>query len=226
MFAVIVNTFAVIIGSLAGMLLKRGIPENIREIVMKGIALCTICIGISGVLKGQNTLVMIISMVVGAIIGEALDLDCRLNNFAGKIEKRFQKEGGEVSIAEGFVTASLLFCIGAMTIVGSLNAGLTGDTEMLMTKSTLDLISSCIFASAMGIGVLLSAAFVLVFQGGIVLMAQYVAPYLSDAVIAEMTCTGSVLIMALGFNILGITNLKVMNYLPAIFLPILICMFI
>lgn len=226
MFAVIVNTFAVIIGSLAGMLLKRGIPENIREIVMKGIALCTICIGISGVLKGQNTLVMIISMVVGAIIGEAFDLDCRLNNFAGKIEKRFQKEGGEVSIAEGFVTASLLFCIGAMTIVGSLNAGLTGDTEMLMTKSTLDLISSCIFASAMGIGVLLSAAFVLVFQGGIVLLAQYVAPYLSDAVIAEMTCTGSVLIMALGFNILGITNLKVMNYLPAIFLPILICMFI
>ncbi|MGN0710812.1 MAG: DUF554 domain-containing protein [Anaerovoracaceae bacterium] len=226
MFAVIVNTFAVIIGSLAGMLLKRGIPENIREIVMKGIALCTICIGISGVLKGQNTLVMIISMVVGAVIGEALDLDCRLNNFAAGIEKRFQKEGGEVSIAEGFVTASLLFCIGAMTIVGSLNAGLTGDTEMLMTKSTLDLISSCVFASAMGIGVLLSAAFVLVFQGGIVLLAQYIAPYLSDAVIAEMTCTGSVLIMALGFNILGITNLKVMNYLPAIFLPILICMFI
>ena len=112
-----------------------------------------------------------------------------------------------------------------MTIVGSLQAGLTGDNTMLYTKSTLDLISSIIFAASLGIGVMLAAAFVLVFQGGIVLVAQAAAPFLTDYVIAEMTCVGSILILALGLNILGITNLKVMNFLPAIFIPILLCTF-
>ncbi|MDY3954484.1 MAG: DUF554 domain-containing protein, partial [Anaerovoracaceae bacterium] len=128
------------------------------------------------------------------------------------------------SLAEGFVSASLLFCVGAMTIVGSLQAGLSGDNEMLFTKSTLDFISSIVFASALGIGVLLSAVFVFVFQGAIVLLAQVIAPYLNDAVVAEMTCAGSLLILALGLNMLGLTKLKVMNYMPAVFLPILLCM--
>lgn len=225
MFAVIINTIAVLVGSTVGLLLKKGIPNSIRDIVMKGLALCTIYIGISGSLKGQNTLILILSVVIGSIIGQSLDLDKRLNNFAEKLENRFKKPGDKVSIAEGFVTASLLFCVGAMTIVGSLRAGLEGDYEMLMTKSILDLISSCIFASALGIGVLLSAGFVLVFQGSIVLLAQYVSPYLGNQVIAEMTCTGSLLIIALGLNILGVTQLKVMNYLPAIFIPIFLCMF-
>jgi len=141
------------------------------------------------------------------------------------LETKFRKPGDKISIAEGFVTASLLFCVGAMTIVGSLNAGLSGDYEMLFTKSTLDLISACVFASALGIGVLFSAAFVFIFQGAIVLTAQFAAPYLSDYVIAEMTCAGSVLIVALGLNIIGLTNFKVMNYIPAIFLPIVLCMF-
>ena len=111
-----------------------------------------------------------------------------------------------------------------MTIVGSLQAGLSGDNEMLFTKSTLDFISSIVFASALGIGVLLSAVFVFVFQGAIVLLAQVSAPYLNDAVVAEMTCAGSLLILALGLNMLGLTKLKVMNYMPAVFLPILLCM--
>lgn len=225
MFAVIINTLAVLVGSTVGLLLKKGIPDSIRDIVMKGLALCTIYIGITGSLKGQNTLVLILSVVIGAIIGQSLDLDKRLNKFAEKLESRFKKPGDKVSIAEGFVTASLLFCVGAMTIVGSLRAGLEGDYEMLITKSILDLISSCIFASALGIGVLLSAGFVLIFQGSIVLLAQYVSPYLGDQVIAEMTCAGSLLIIALGLNILGVTQLKVMNYLPAIFIPIILCMF-
>nr|WP_315025093.1 DUF554 domain-containing protein [uncultured Aminipila sp.] len=225
MFAVIINTIAVLVGSTVGLLLKEGIPDSIRDIVMKGLALCTIYIGITGSLKGQNTLVLILSVVIGSIIGQSLDLDKRLNKFAEKLESRFKKPGDKVSIAEGFVTASLLFCVGAMTIVGSLRAGLEGDYEMLMTKSILDLISSCIFASALGIGVLLSAGFVLIFQGSIVLLAQYVSPYLGDYVIAEMTCVGSLLIIALGLNILGVTQLKVMNYLPAIFIPIILCMF-
>ncbi|MHC1721595.1 MAG: DUF554 domain-containing protein [Aminipila sp.] len=225
MVAVIINTVAVLVGSTFGLLLKKGIPDSIRDIVMKGLALCTIYIGITGSLKGQNTLILILSVVFGSIIGQSLDLDKRLNKFAEKLESKFKKPGDKVSIAEGFVTASLLFCVGAMTIVGSLRAGLEGDYEMLMTKSILDLISSCIFASALGIGVLLSAGFVLVFQGGIVLLAQYVSPYLGDQVIAEMTCAGSLLIIALGLNILGVTQLKVMNYLPAIFIPIILCRF-
>ena len=223
MLSVIVNTLAVLVGSSIGMLLKKGIPERITDTLMKGIGLCTLYIGMSGALKGQNTLVLILSMAIGSVIGEGLDLDGKLNRFAKGMENRFKKGGNQISLAEGFVTASLLFCVGAMTIVGSLQAGLSGDYEMIFTKSVLDFISSMVFASSLGIGVMLSAAFVFVFQGAIVLLAQFVAPFLTDAVIAEMVCSGSIIIFALGLNIVGITKLKVINYLPAIFLPIVLC---
>lgn len=225
MIGVLVNTLTVIVGSTIGLLFRKLIPEQWTDFIMKGIALCTLYIGIDGALEGTNTLVTIISIAVGALIGAALDLDDKLNRFASGLENRFKKEGsGGSTIAEGFVTASLLFCIGAMTIVGSLQAGLTGDNTMLYTKATLDFISSLIFAASLGIGVLLAAAFVLVFQGAIVLAAQAAAPLLTDYVVAEMTCVGSILIVGLALNILGVTNLKIMNFLPAIFLPILLCM--
>jgi len=223
MIAVIVNTLTVLIGSAIGMLLKKGIPERITDTLMKGIGLCTLYIGWSGTLKGQNTLVLIISMALGIVIGEGLDLDDKLNRFATAVENHFKKGGDKISLAEGFVTASLLFCVGAMTIVGSLQAGLSGDYEMIFTKSVLDFISSMVFASSLGFGVMLSAVFVFVFQGAIVLLAQFVAPFLTDAVIAEMVCSGSLIIFALGLNIVGITKLKVINFLPAIFLPIVLC---
>lgn len=223
MIAVVVNTLTVLLGSAVGLLLKKGIPERITDTLMKGIGLCTIYIGLSGALKGENTLVLILSMALGIVIGEGLDLDAKLNGFAQAIEARFQKGDGRISLAEGFVTASLLFCVGAMTIVGSLQAGLSGDYEMLYTKSVLDLISSIVFASSLGLGVMLAAAFVFLFQGGIVLLAQFVAPFLTDAVIAEMVCAGSLLIFALGLNLIGITKLKVLNFLPAVFLPVLLC---
>lgn len=225
MIGVLVNTLTVIVGSTIGLLFRKLIPEQWTDFIMKGIALCTLYIGIDGALEGTNTLVTIISIAVGALIGAALDLDEKLNRFASGLENRFKKEGGGPTIAEGFVTASLLFCVGAMTIVGSLQAGLTGDNTMLYTKATLDFISSLIFAASLGIGVLFAAAFVLVFQGAIVLVAQAVSPFLTDYVVSEMTCAGSILIIALGLNILGMTNLKVMNFLPAIFLPIVLCLF-
>ena len=226
MIGVLVNTLTVIVGSTIGLLFRKLIPEQWTDFIMKGIALCTLYIGIDGALEGTNTLVTIISIAVGALIGAALDLDDKLNRFASGLENRFKKEGsGGSTIAEGFVTASLLFCIGAMTIVGSLQAGLTGDNTMLYTKATLDFISSLIFAASLGIGVLFAAAFVLVFQGAIVLVAQAVSPLLTDYVVSEMTCAGSILIIGLGLNILGVTNLKVMNFLPAIFLPIVLCLF-
>lgn len=225
MIGVLVNTLTVIVGSTIGLLFRKLIPEQWTDFIMKGIALCTLYIGIDGALEGTNTLVTIISIAVGALIGAALNLDEKLNRFASGLENRFKKEGGGPTIAEGFVTASLLFCVGAMTIVGSLQAGLTGDNTMLYTKATLDFISSLIFAASLGIGVLFAAAFVLVFQGAIVLVAQAVSPFLTDYVVSEMTCAGSILIIALGLNILGVTNLKVMNFLPAIFLPIVLCLF-
>jgi uncharacterized membrane protein YqgA involved in biofilm formation len=226
MFGVLVNVATVLIGSAVGLLFRKMIPQNATDFVMKGIGLCTIYIGIDGALGGTNPLIAIISMAVGALIGALADLDKHLNHFAGKLEDRFKnKDGSGPSIAEGFVTASLVFCVGAMTIVGSLQSGLTGDHSMLITKATLDLVSSLIFAASLGIGVMLAAAFVLVFQGSIVLIAQAAAPFLTDYVIGEMTCVGSILIMALGMNIIGVTNFKVMNYLPAIFIPILLCTF-
>ena len=225
MIGVLVNTIAVVIGSTIGLLARKLIPSHWSDFIMKGLALCTIYIGIDGALNGENTLVTILSMAIGAVIGVAADLDKHLNHFAEKLEQRFKKPGDTVSIAEGFVTASLLFCVGALTIVGALQAGLTGNNDMLFTKSILDFVSSLVFSASLGIGVLLAAVFVLVFEGAIVLLAQAAEPFLSDYVIGEMTCVGSILIVALGMNMLGVTKLKIMNYLPAIFVPILLCLF-
>ena len=225
MIGTIVNTAAVIIGASIGLLIKKGIPKRVGDALMKALGLCTLFIGISGAFKGEDTLVMIISMVLGTLIGEAVDIDQHVNSGVRKIENRFTKKNSENSISQGFITASLLFCIGSMTIVGAMNAGLLGDNTMLFTKSTLDFCSSIIFASTLGIGVLLSAGFVLVYQGGLTLLAIAAAPLLSTTVINEMTCVGSLVIIATGLNLLGITKLKLMNYLPAMFLPIVLCMF-
>lgn len=225
MLGVLVNVGTVLIGSLVGLFLKRGIPEKVTEALMIGIGLCTVFIGISGALEGENTLVLILSMAIGTVIGTLLDIDKQLNRLAAYVEARFKQKEGQVTVAEGFVTASLLFCVGAMTIVGSLQAGLTGDCEMLFTKATLDLVSSCVLAASLGIGVLLADIFVLVFQGGIVLLAGLVAPFLTDYAIGEMTCAGSVLIIALGLNLIGVTKIKVANYLPVIFILPILCLF-
>lgn len=225
MIGVMVNVLTVLIGSVAGLLLKRGIPERVTESLMTGIGLCTIFIGVSGALQGENTLILILSMAIGTVIGTLLDIDSALNRLASYVEQRFRQENGKVTLAEGFVTASLLFCVGAMTIVGSLQAGLTGDMEMLYTKATLDLISSCVLAASLGVGVLLSDFFVLGFQGGIVLLARFVAPFLTEYAISEMTCAGSVLIIGLGLNLIGVTKIKVANYLPVIFIPPILCLF-
>lgn len=225
MLGVFVNVATVLIGSLVGLLLKKGIPDKVTGALMSGIGLCTIYIGISGALNGENTLVLILSMAIGTIIGTLLDIDGQLNRLAAYVESKFKHEDGQVTVAEGFVTASLLFCVGAMTIVGSLQAGLTGDCEMLFTKGTLDLISSCVLAASLGIGVMLSDIFVFVFQGGLVLLARVIAPFLTDYAIHEMTCAGSVLIIALGLNLIGVTKIKVANYLPVLLIPPILCMF-
>ena len=174
----------------------------------------------------EKTLIMIISIVLGIGIGEGIDIDSRVNSVVKRIESKFFRKKGKNNIAQGFISASLLFCVGSMTLVGAMNAGLLGDNTMLYTKSAMDFCSSIIFASTLGIGVLLSAIFVLIYQGGLTLLAIYAAPLLNNQVINEMTCVGSLIIIAMGLNILGITKIKLMNYIPAMFLPIIICMFI
>ncbi len=227
MIAVLVNGAAILVGGSIGLLLKKGIPEEMGALIMKGMALCVIYIGISGAFEGENTMVAILSMMIGAIIGHLLKLDHRLNQFAQKIERKMKKNDSKdkSTVAEGFVTATLLFCIGAMAIVGSLQAGLAGDYEMLFTKSAMDGISSVIFAATLGLGVLLASVPVVIYQGLIVVIAGFAAPYLSDYIIGEMTCVGSLLIVAIALNMLGITQIKIMNLMPAVLIPILLCQF-
>lgn len=224
MLGVLVNTFTVVAGSLLGLLCKRIISRKLTDAVMLGIGLCTIYLGISGTLEGKQSLILISSIVLGAIVGTALDIDGAINRLGAWVERKFRREAdGRTSVAEGFVTASLLFCVGSMTVVGSLNAGLFGDNQMLYTKSVLDLVSAIMLSASLGAGVLCSAVFVFAFQGGIVLLARFLAPVLTETAKAEMTCAGSLLILALGLNLIGVTKIKVANYLPALVFAPLIC---
>ena len=205
----LVNMLAIFAGCFVGVTLGRFIPERFNSAIEKGIALCVFYIGLDGVLAGSDTLVAILSMVLGVILGELLDLDGRIHAFGDWVERRFAKKQSKTSISEGFVNASLLFCVGAMAIMGALDSGLTGDHATLYAKSTLDGITSIVYGSTMGAGVALSG----------------VAAFLSEVVIAEMKCVGSLLIIGLSFNMLGMTKIKVMNYVPAVFFPILLCTF-
>ncbi len=238
-----VNALSITAGSLAGMLLKwlagrfssllpagsAALGQRLQTIVMQGVALCVLYLGISGCLKGQNSLIAIVAMVLGALLGELLDLDRRMRTLGDWVQKKTERlvraDSEGPSISDGFVTASLLFCVGAMAIVGALQDGLTGDHSMLFAKSLLDGISAVVFGASLGLGVLFSAAAVFLYQGLIALLASFLAPLLGDAVIAEMTCVGSLLIVALALNMLGLTKIKVMNLVPAILLPILLCRF-
>jgi len=222
MFGVIVNVITVIIGSSVGLMFKKGIPQKVSQAAMTGLGACTLYIGISGSLCGENPLILIASMVLGAISGTLLDIDGAINKFAAKVESRFKKDGSDISIAEGIISATLLFCVGSMTVTGSIQAGLTGDNSILITKAMLDLVSSMMLASSLGIGVLLSAVTVFIIQGGLVLLAHMLAPLLSTGAINEMTCVGSLLIVMIGTNLMGMTKLKVADFLPAIvFAPII-----
>ena len=226
MIGVLANTATIIIGSIIGLLIKKGLPERLSKAMTTATALAVVYIGISGMMNGQNTLVLVLSMVTGGIIGTLLNLDGHLENLGNKIETRFKSDNSNAKIAEGFISATLLFCVGAMTIVGALQSGLSHNHEMQFTKAILDFVSSIVLASALGWGVMLSAASVFAIQGSIVLLAQALTPLLSDYVIGEMTCAGSVLIFILALNMLGVTKIKLMNFVPAIFMPILLCMII
>lgn len=231
MISVFINVGAVLLGGTVGLFFNRSFPQHIADTVMKGLALCVLYIGISGALEGNYILVTILSVALGGAIGEWLDLDGKLNRLGQKLEQQFGGKGNAAegrprkSLAEGFVSASMLFCVGAMAIVGSLQSGLVGDHSTIIAKSLIDGIAAVLLASSLGAGVLFSAGAVLLYQGSIVLLAETLEPLLDAATVAEMSCAGSLLIVGLALNMLDLTHLKVTNYIPAVFLPMLFCRF-
>lgn len=219
MLGTIVNSVTIIVGSVLGVLLNKGIKDEYKSTIMDGVALTVILIGIMGALDTENLILMTISIVLGSIIGEALKIEKKLDNLGTSLEKKFGK--GDSNFSKGFVTASLVFCVGAMAIVGALESGLQGNHSTLFAKSIIDGISSIIFASTLGIGVGFSAIAVFLYQGIITLLASSVRDILTPEVINEMSAVGGLLISAIGINILGLKKIKVGNMLPSIFIPIL-----
>lgn len=219
MLGTIVNSIAIIAGAFVGILLNKGIKEQYTKTIMDGMGLSVLVIGIMGAIKMDNLILIIASIVAGSLMGEILDLDKRLENLGNNMEKRFGK--GDSNFSKGFIMASLVYCIGAMAILGALESGLTGNLETLYAKSVLDGISAIIFASTLGIGVAFSAIAVFVYQGVITLLASSVKDFLTPVVITEMSAVGGILIMAIGVNILGLKKIKIANMLPAIFIPVI-----
>jgi uncharacterized protein len=225
----IVNTAAIILGGVSGTFIKSGLPQRYKNIIMQAIGLSVLVVGVSGALQGMYKItnegtisreyitVMIFSLVIGSIIGEFINIEEKLDNMGLWFQKRFIK--GDSTFAQGFVTASLIYCVGAMAIVGSLEDGLIGNTNTLFAKSILDGVSAIVFAATMGIGVAFSALPVLIYQGSITLLAGFIKPWLTAEVISQMSLVGSILIMGIGLTMLEIKKIKVGNMLPAIFLP-------
>ena len=222
MIGTLINCIAIVIGSALGLLLRRGMKESISKTVMQGVGLSVILIGINGAIQTQNTLLVIISMVIGGVLGAWIDIDAKMNRLGDWAQKKLTRDSSENNtFAQGFVTASLVYCVGAMAVVGALDSGIRGDHSTLIAKAVLDGITAIVFTSSLGIGVMLSAVPILIYQGSIALLGTAIAPLLSDAVITEMSAVGGLLIMAIGINMVLEKDIKVANLLPAILIPFL-----
>jgi len=226
----IVNFVTIIVGGALGLILKRFLSKRIMDTVMQGIGLAVMIIGVSGtmvaafsIVDGQivsgHVLIMIVSLALGALIGELLRIEGRLESFGKFCERKLVKPDEESTFAQGFVTATLVFCVGSMAIVGSIEDGINRNSDILIAKSIIDGIAAMIFASTMGFGVLFSAVTVSIYQGTITLLAYFAGPFISEIVIMQMSLVGSILIMSIGLNMLKISKIKVGNLLPAIFIP-------
>ncbi|NLZ51770.1 MAG: DUF554 domain-containing protein [Thermoanaerobacteraceae bacterium] len=221
MLGTIVNAATIIIGTLLGNFLKDRFGKNIKNTVMHGLSLTVMLIGLSMAITTENMLIVTLSMVIGGILGELLKIEDRLNKFGTKLEARFSGEGGDFTRA--FVSASLIYCVGAMAVLGAIQSGLEGNHGILFVKSILDGVSAIVFSSSMGIGVAFSALPVFVYQGAITLAASAIKDFLTDSIITEMSATGGLLIFGIGLNMLGINvNIKVGNLLPAIFVAVIL----
>ena len=220
MIAVIVNTVAILVGGFLGLLFGNKIKQDYSKTIMCGLGICTMVLGITGAITTENILLVILCLVIGTILGEWLNVEKRLDSAGEWLKRRVAKNGGG-RFTEGFVTASLLFCVGSMAIMGSLDAGIRGDYSTIFTKSILDGVMSVTFAATMGVGVLFSALSIFVYQGALTLLAGLVEPLLSAEAIGEMSAVGGILLIGTGINILGLTKerIRVGNMLPALLFP-------
>jgi len=219
MLGTIVNATAIIIGGFSGVVLKKVINEKYNETIIKSIALSVLIIGVMKAMETQNVLLMIISMAIGTLIGEMMGIEDKLEKFGDSLQSRYSK--GDSTFATGFVTATLIYCVGSMGVLGAMESGLTGNHETLFAKSTLDGISAIIFSSTFGVGVLFSAIPVFLYQGFITLASGFMKAFLVDAAILEMSAVGGLLIVAIGLNVLEVKKIKVGNMIPAIFIPLI-----
>ena len=221
MLGTVVNALAIVAGGLVGLCCTRGIDDRYRQTVLQGLALCVLLIGGKSALSSDNLPVVILSLVVGGVIGEWLAIEARLESLGRWIEARFADgSAGGGDFARGFVSASLVFCVGSMAVVGSLESGLAGNHRTLFAKAIIDGVAALIFASTLGRGVLFASVPVLVYQGAITLAAGLLRPLLTAAAVADMSAVGGLLIVAIGVNLLGIARIRVGNLLPAVFLPL------
>ncbi|MBO5954214.1 MAG: DUF554 domain-containing protein [Oscillospiraceae bacterium] len=228
---VLFNAMIVVVGSLIGLLCRKGFPQKLADAIMVGVGLCVAYVGISGAVSAgvhpqANPVMPVIAVALGVLIGTLLDIDKGLNRLGEHVERKLASKAGAAkgSIAEGFVSASLLFCVGSMTVVGGINAGVSGDNTVYFTKGVIDGVSAIALTVSLGVGVMLSSLFVLLLQGGLVALSTLIEPLLTQHMIAEVNVVGSLLILVIGLNLMGITKIKVANYLPAIVIALLLAM--
>ena len=219
----IVNTLAIIAGAMIGVIAKKAIPQRMGDLVMSAIPIVVMVLGVQFGIASSNILIVIVSLVVGGIIGEWIDIDRRLDDFGVRIQSRMK--GGDSNFSAAFVSTTLIYCVGSMAILGSIESGINGNHTILYTKSLMDGIPAIFFASTLGAGVIFSGISVFIYQGILTVLAGYIGPYLSPEVVTEMSASGGILLIALSFTILGIKKIKVANLLPAIFLPVILMLF-
>ncbi|MBN2421860.1 DUF554 domain-containing protein [Candidatus Woesearchaeota archaeon] len=216
----IVNAGAIIIGSLLGILFNRYINENIKKLLMQALGLSTLLIGFSLAFKTNNVMIVIFSLIIGGIMGELINLDKKLTLLGEYIKKKVKSK--ESTFVEGFVTASLIYCIGAMAIIGAIEDGINNNPSILYTKALLDGTASIAFSSALGIGVMFSFLPIILYQGGITLLAVYIRTYLTESIITEISATGGLLIVGIGLTLLEIKKIKLSNLLPSVVVALIL----
>ena len=219
MLGTIVNSLAIVLGGGIGSVFGSKFSKRYSDIVLNAIALSVLLVGLLSAIKTENILLVIACMALGSLIGEFLRIEDRLNKLGDTLQKRFSSSKG--NIAEGFVTATLIYCIGSMAILGSIESGINGNHTTLFAKAVLDGVSAIVFSATLGIGVAISAVSVFLYQGAITLLASQASEFLTVDAVRELSSVGGLLIMTIGLNVLKITKIKVGNMLPAVFLPVI-----
>ena len=221
----LINVITVLIGSGLGLLLRNRLSDRYKSIILQGVGILTIVIGMQMALKTENILILLISILLGGLSGQYLRLEENINTFADKVKDRFAKDNDRY-FSEGFITASIIFCVGPMTILGSINDGLSGDINLLAIKSVLDGFTAFALTTSFGVGVIFSVFTIIIFQGGLTLFAVLIDQFFNEMMINEMTAVGGALIIGIGFIILDIKKIKVATFLPAlVFAPVLVIVY-